>query len=215
MRRFCTFVLLLSAVTCGQVPQTMTKLTVRLQSPDVPEDSFAAKPKTMYRAGNGYCRTEEQPDSEHGIHGLMIINEPDTWMVNLLATTAQHYLDPGPTFNCRMPVFVYGEEIKSGADVKKPLFELEFGREISYFKAKGAIPKPGPVLRDKPTNVYASDVGSSQLFLFTTGAPERPWAVVRQHGNSREIFWYSIYEQLPFDLKLFAKPANVRIEEAK
>ena len=62
----------------------MTKLIVRLESPEVPGQSFAAKPKTLYRAGTGYCRTEELPDPEHGIHGLMIINEPDVWMVNRL-----------------------------------------------------------------------------------------------------------------------------------
>ena len=48
--------------------------------------SFATKPKTMYRAGNGHCRTEESPDIEQGLHGLMIVNEPDVWMLNLLTT---------------------------------------------------------------------------------------------------------------------------------
>jgi len=168
----------------------------------------------MYRGGNGYCRTEELPDPEHGIYGLMIINEPEIWMVNLLNKTAQHYVDSGPTFNCRMPMF-RGDEVKSAADLKNPLLELEFGQEIAYFKGKGATPKEGPVLRDKPTNVYTSEVGDSQLFLFTTGTPERPWAVARQHGNTREIFWYGTYEQLPFDPKLFAKPVDVKVEEAK
>jgi hypothetical protein len=197
-----------------QLPDTMTKLTVRLQSPDFPEESFAAKPKVMYRAGNGYCRTEELPDPEHGIHGLMIINEPEVWMVNLLTKTAQHLVDPGPTFNCHLPIF-RGEQVRSAADMKNPLLDLEFGQEIPYFKVKGATPKQGPVLRDKPTNIYTSDVGDSQLYLFTTGTPERPWAVAQQHGNTREIFWYDTYEQLPFDPKLFAKPGGVKIEEAK
>jgi hypothetical protein len=192
----------------------MTRLAVRLESPDVAEQSFGAKPKVMYRAGSGYCRTEELPDPEHGIHGLMIINEPEIWMVNLLAKTAQHYVDSGPTFNCRMPMF-QGDEVKSAADLKNPLLDLEFGQEIAYFKGKGAAPRKGPVLRDKPTDVYTLDVGDSQLFLFTTGMPERPWAVARQHGDTREIFWYGTYEQLPFDPKLFAKPADVKIEEAK
>ena len=90
----------------------MLKLAVRLENPNIPKESFAAKPKLMYKAGNGYCRTEELPDPEHGIHGLMIINEPDIWMVNLLAKTAQHYVDSGPTFNGRMPMFG-GDEVKS------------------------------------------------------------------------------------------------------
>jgi len=206
-------ILVFSSMAFGQsFPETMTKVSVRLESPEAPAESFSAKPKTMYRAGNGYCRTEELPDPEHGVHGLMILNEPDAWMVNLLTKTAKHFVDPGPTFNCHLPIF-RGEQ--AAADLKNPLLELEFGQELGYFKRKGAAPKEGPVLQEKPTTVYALSLGDSQLFLFTTGAPERPWAVARQRGKVREMFWYGAYEQLPFDPGLFAKPVDVKIEEAK
>jgi hypothetical protein len=196
-----------------QLPETMTKLSVRLESSDVPKKSFTVKPRMMYRASNGYCRIEELPDPEHGIHGLMILNEPDVWMLNLLTKTAQHFVDPGPTFNCHLPIFQ--GDVKSLADKNNPLLELEFAQEIGYFKGKGAVSKEGPVLRDKPTTAYAVDVGDSQLFLFTTGTPERPWAVARQHGDVNEIFWYGDYQQLPFDPKLFARPEGIKIEEIK
>ena len=156
-----------------QVPGTMTKLTVRLQSPDVPNGAFATKPKVIYRSAAGYCRSEELPDSEHGVHGLMILNEPDAWMVNSLTKTAQHFVDPGPTFNCHLPIF-RGEPAKSAAGAKDRILELEFGQELIYFEGMGVVPREGPVLRGKPTAVYAVDVGDSQLFLFTSGAPERP-----------------------------------------
>lgn len=197
-----------------QSPEVMTRLSVRLESPQVPEGSFAAQPKMMYRAGNGYCRTEEVPDPEHGIYGLMILNEPDAWMVNLSTKIAQHLVDSGPTFSCHLPMF-RGEQVKSPADLTNPLLELEFGRELEYFKGKRADPHKGPVLRDKPTTVYTVNLGDSQLFLFTMGTPERPWAVARQHGNLHEIYWYGVYDQLPFDPKLFARPEGVEIEEAK
>ena len=156
MKFLWAFAVVLSAPVFGQqLPETMTKLSVRLQSPEVPDDSFGAKPKTMYRAGNRYCRTEEQPDHEHGIHGLLIINEPDVWMVNLFTKTAQHFVDSGPTFNCRMPMFI-GDQEKSGADTKNPLLELEFGRELAYFKEKEATRREGPVLQGKPTTVYTT-----------------------------------------------------------
>jgi hypothetical protein len=204
--------LLLGAVALGQrLPDTMTRLTARLQSTEAAEGTFAAEPKTMYRAGTTYCRTEELQDPEHGIHGLMIVKEPDVWMVNLLAKTARHLVDPGPTFNCRLPIF-RGVQPSPADDMKNALLELEFGQEIGYFIRAGATPKPGPVLRDKPTRVYATDVGDSQLLLFTTGTPERPWAVARQRGETREIFWYDAYEQLPFDARLFAKPGGVKIQ---
>jgi hypothetical protein len=110
-----------------------------------------------------------------------------------------------------LPIF-RGEQVKPAADMKNPLLELEFGQELGFFNGKGAALKQGPVLRDKPTSVYSVDVGDSQLFLFTTGTPERSWAVTRKHGNVNEIFGSGTYEQLPFDQKLFAKPEGVKIE---
>src|SRR6202035_5349804 len=99
-------------------------------------------------------------------------------MVNLLTKTGQHLIDPGPTFNCRMPIFVRGEDIKSDADVNKPLMGLEFGLEHAFFMERGATPTQGPTLQGEPTRVYSVEIADSKLFLFTNGVPERPVAVV-------------------------------------
>lgn len=221
MRTQALLVCLFSVIVLGQAasnqtaPAKMTKLVVRLQSPDAPEGSFATQPKAIYRAGTRYCRIEESPDPEHGIHGLVVINEPDTWLVNLLPKTAQHQVDSGPTFNCRLPVFVTGEDVKSAADTRSQLMGLEFGRELAYFEEKGAASGPGPTLEGKTTKAYKVEISDSQLILFTSGTPEKPVAVARQHGNKRDVYWYGAYEQVPFDAKLFAKPEGVRIEDAK
>jgi hypothetical protein len=193
----------------------MTMLMVKLESPEIPKDSFAAQAKRMYRAGSRYCRIEENPDLEHGIHGLLILNEPDSWMINRLTKMGRHMVDPGPTFNCRMPIFADAEEIKSAGDLKKPLIKLEFGRELEYFRSGSGAPTAGPVLQGKATMVYTVQVGNWQLFLFTGGDPEAPVAVIRKNDKTREIFWYGEYAQLPFDGKLFAKPEGVKIEEAQ
>ncbi len=197
------------------MPKTMTELTVKFESAETPKESFAAQPKRMYRAGAGYCRIEENPDLEHGIHGLIVINEPDIWMINRLDKTGRHIIDQGPTFNCRLPMFVDANDIKSAEDTKKPLMELEFGRELEYFRSKSSAPHPGPVLMGKSTMVYAAQAGDSQLFLFTSGDPEVPVSVVRKDDKTREIFWYGDYQQMPFDAVLFKIPEGVRIDEAK
>jgi hypothetical protein len=215
MRARLLWICLLSAAVSGQSsPEKMTKLVVRLQRPDVPESSFAAQPKTMYRAGSRYCRIEELPDPEHGIHGLAVINEPDFWMVNRLDKTARHGVDRGPTFNCSLPMFVDDKDAKSAADTSNPLKGLEFGLELAYFKGKGAASAPGPALRGKATNAYTVKIGDSQLLLFTNGTPERPVAVVRERKTMREVFWYESYDEVAFDAKLFAKPEGVKIEDA-
>lgn len=160
MRPLLLFIMLSAIAASQPFPESMTRLSVRLQSPDVPEQSFAAKPKLMYRAGTRYCRTDELPDPENGIHGLMIINEPDVWMVNLLNRTARHFVDPGPTFNCHLAMFASGRA-KSGSNGRDPLLELEFGQEVAYFMGKRAAPKEGPVHEGKPSTLYAVEAGDS------------------------------------------------------
>jgi hypothetical protein len=215
MRRTCVFACLFtSAIFAQQPPKAMTKMVVQLQSSDVPADSFGAKPKTMFRAGSQFCRIEEEPDTEHGIHGLVIINEPDVWMVNLETMTAQHMVDPGPTFNCRLPIL--GSEARDlPEDEGKEIGELEFGLELEFFKSRGATPQQGMVLQTKQTTLYRLQFGDSIVALFTYGIPERPLAIAWTRDEKKEIFWYSGYGQIDFDPKLFAKPEHVKIEEAK
>jgi hypothetical protein len=192
----------------------MTKMVVQLQSSEVPADSFAAKPKTMFRAGTQFCRVEEAPDPEHGIHGVMITNEPDAWMVNLETKSAQHMVDPGPTFNCHMPIFARLHSDLPEEEARQ-IGRLEFGFELEFFKSQGATGQPGAVLQGQQTTAYKLTFGDSSLALFTYGTPERPLGVAWVRGDKHEIFWYSGYGQMDFDPKLFAKPDQVKIQEAK
>jgi hypothetical protein len=100
-------------------------MIVQMSGTEMPAESFAAKPKIYWRASNQYCRIDEEPDPKNGTYGRMIINEPDVWLVNLADNTARHVVDPGPTFNCRLPIFATDEEM-----AKSKIGELEFGREL-------------------------------------------------------------------------------------
>jgi hypothetical protein len=209
-----SFCLLTVPLFAQQPAKTMIKMVVQLQSPDVPADSFAAKPKTMYRAGTSYCRTEEEPDPAQGIHGLMIVNEPDVWMVNLATMSAQHMVDPGPTFNCHMPIFANRlSEIPN--EEAREIAGLEFGQEFDFFKSKGATAQQGPVLQTKQTVSYVVKFGDSSLALFSYGTPERPLAVAWTRGAKNDIYWYSGYGEVDFNPALFSKPAGVKFEDAK
>ena len=193
----------------------MTKMMVKVESPEIPKDSFAAQAKRILRAGSAYCRIEENPDLENGIHGLLITSEPDSWMINRLDKTAKHLVDAGPTFNCRLPIFGYSDEIKSEKDANRPLMRLEFGREFEFFKEKSGPAQPGPVMRGRETMVYSVDLEGWHLFLFAAGDPEVPVAVVRKNEKTREIVWYGEYLQVPFDPALFAQPTGVKMEEIR
>lgn len=76
----------------------MMKIVTRDTSPGTPAASFGAKPKTLYRMGETYGRSEEMPDPPERIHGLMVIAEPKVWMINLWDKTGRLIIDPGPTY---------------------------------------------------------------------------------------------------------------------
>ena len=187
-------------------------MVVQIQGSDAPEGSFAAKPKVMLRAGTKYCRVEEQPDPEHGIHGLMIVNEPDVWMVNLASNSAEHIVDGGPTFNCRMPVVFADLVSKLPEDQAKQISELEFGHELEYFKNHVANPRPGPISQGKQTVAYLLSFGDIKLALFTWGTPERPLSVYWAQGERRDIFWFPGYEEIPFDAPSFPSQRTSRLK---
>ncbi|HEY1265418.1 MAG TPA: hypothetical protein VGF06_17940 [Terriglobales bacterium] len=210
------FMLLWCSITVTQaVPSKMLKMVVRREAPDSPPGTFAAKPKTYYRAGTQYCRIEEEPDAPNGIHGVIITNEPDSWLVNLADKSAKHVVDEGPTFNCQLPIFVAGEEIKSAADMKKELFQLEFGKELIFFGAPDATTKPGPAFRGAATTAHIRKVDGSQIYLFMGDDTGKPVAIAMQKADKRVIYWYEDFEEVPFDSKLFARPEGVTMEEVK
>jgi hypothetical protein len=214
MKKLC-FILFLAPITFAQdVPRTMNRMTVQLDDSEDPQDSFARKPKTIYRAGSTYCRVEEAADPERNIQGLLIVNEPDMWMVNLATKTAQHIVDPGPTFNCHLPIFS-GPVPNTSDVVDYAKLGLEFGYELEYFKKMGAVRHdPGPVLQKQQTVAYFLDMNGTRFALFTYGPNEFPLLVAHTVGNKGEMFWYSGYGQVPFDPGLFAKPEGVTITEA-
>jgi hypothetical protein len=211
---YLPFCLLSAAAWAQQPPATMTRMDVLIQGSDNSAADSAAKSKVLYRAGDLDCRMEEQADPAHGIHGLMIIHEPDAWMVNLASHTALHIVNTGPVFHCRMPIFA--DRLRDmPADEQKPIGDLEFGREIEFFSDRGAKPHPGPILQGYKTTMYELQFGASSLALFTQGDPDLPLAVVWRREKNHEVFWYSSYTQMPFDAALFTKPGGVTITEAK
>jgi hypothetical protein len=209
-----TLICALSVGVFGQQPpDSMTKMTVTIESSAPLPRTFPTVPMTVYRVGTHYCRSEEAPNTAEHAQWTSIASEPDSWAVNLLKKKAEHLVDPGPTLECHMPIF-RDKQVKGDKDTN-PFLDLEFGLEMQYFKGKGAEAKPGPVLREKPTTAYTGPIKDWQVTLYTTGTPERPWALSRQRGNTTETFWYEVYEQVPFNAQLIAKPDGVKIQEVR
>ena len=181
-------------------PKTMRKLVVRRASNDAPR-AASLQSRKIYRAGERYCRIEDEPDLENWAHTLLIVNGADAWTVNRLAKTALHAVDATPAYRCG----IFADNFAG----------LEFGRELEYFRSKSATPRPGPNIMGKPTQMYAFAAGDSLVYLFMGGEPEVPVAISRTRGQKQETVWFMEYDELPFEAKLFSKPDGIVIEEAK
>jgi hypothetical protein len=187
----------------------MIHAVVVMSGTDIPADSFFAKPKTFWRASNGYCRVDEEPDPANGLHGNLIINEPDVWMVNLADNTAKHVVDPGPTFNCRLPIFAMSEEM-----AKSKIAELEIGRELEFFRVKGAKQIEGPKLEFE-AKYYELSIGDSTFRLVERVDVHVPIMITMKSGDKTYTARYQMWEEVPFKPGSFSKPTGVKIEDAK
>jgi hypothetical protein len=201
----------LNALFCADnAPTKMTHLIAQMSGPDIAPDSFAAKPKIMWRASNQYCRIDEEPDPEHGIHGKIIINEPDVWMVNLADSTARHIVDPGPTFNCKLPIFAFGQEM-----LKTKIADLEFGHEMEFLRKNGAQKADGPKLSFE-VNYYELQIDDWHLGVVEIAKIHAPLTIMLTRGDKQYVVKYLLWDdQVPIKVDLFAKPSGVKIEEAK
>jgi hypothetical protein len=198
-----------SAGVCADTPSTMIHAIVQMSGTDISAESFAAQPKIFWRASNQYCRIDEEPDPANGIHGRLVFNEPDAWLINLADQTTKHVLDPGPTFNCKLPIFAFDPET-----VKSKIGELEIGHELEFFHTNGAKLIEGPKLSFE-TNCYEMKIADSVLRLVERVDIHAPILIVLVRGDKVYEARYLLWDEVPFKADLFAKPTGVKIEEAK
>lgn len=202
--------LMTSAPSCrGQCePARMVKVVFKDSTPGVDSSSFAAKPKTLYRLGIKYGRLEEELDAQNGIHGLMVINEPDVWMINLASKTGRHIVDSGPTFEFHSPV------IASNKDPKE-IIALEHGCEFAYMKAKGKQVTSGVVRDGTNVDEYELVAGPMKVVVGFKHGTQRPVFAELFKGPelSHRLTYLEYDTDLPPNTELFTKPTGATIQE--
>ncbi len=200
---------LIHSLDCQEPPRTMTKISTRALEPRPKTGSFSAQAKTLWRAGTKYARIAEAPDPPNRIHALVVVNEPDAWVINLFDKSGRHIVDPGPTFNTHVPIF----EAAPGAKTK--MAEVEFGRELEFFTQNNARHSPGEAVNGRPTERYEVTIGDNRFVLWTDTHSKKPVRVSCIQGNQTQTFEYLAYEELKFDPSLFQPPAGIAIQDSK
>jgi hypothetical protein len=183
----------------------MTKMVVRLMGPGIAPGSFAALPKTIYRAGEHYARIEDPPDARQHVQKLTIIAEPDAYSVNLIDRKGTHAIDQGGPNDLHLPVV-----LPLDPQHKLPeLDRLEFGDELNFFEDNGAKKEAGPIVNGQPTDAYK--LGSAVLVVRANTHVPIFLSWKTPEGTYR--YEYIVYKELPFDPALFAKPKGIRFRE--
>jgi hypothetical protein len=188
---------------CDETPTTMRKISVRAVEPKPDPGSFDEQPKVTWRAGNRYARVAEAPDPQGRIHGLLIVNEPDVWLINLYDQSVKHIVDPGPSFTAHIPVFRPEASIAG-------LKELELGQELSFFRKNSAARSQGRVIRSAATEQYKMTVGAATVILWINVKSQAPVRISLISGGKIVTLEYLAYEDLPFDASLFQPPPGIR-----
>lgn len=192
-------------------PETMTKIVVRVMGPGIKPGSFAALPRTIYRAGDRYARMEDPPDARQRIEKLIIIAEPDAYSLNVIEKRGTHAVDRGGASDIHLPVVLpFDPKHKLGA-----LDRLEFGDELSFFQSAGATKQPGPIVNGKPTDSYVLRTPEGPATLVVRAGTERPIFFTWQMADGTYRYEYIEYEEEPFNPALFAKPNGYKIEEIR
>lgn len=187
----------------------MLKVVVREVTPGVSTTSFAGQPKTLYRVGTRFARTEEALDAETGIHALIVVSEPDSWIIDLAKKTGRHVIAGAP-FHFHAPI-VWTEGLPES------LRGLEFGCELAYMQAHSPDPPEPREVEGNKVLAYEMRADPYRVALFVGRKDKKPRAIVVSKGT--DVVYGLRYDSwevgLTPDLKLFRPPEGIALEEAK
>ena len=205
MSRFPTLVLFLLLPLAAQAAdEKMLYVEYRLVSNQIAEDSFDAQTKKLWRIGNNYLRFEDAPNPQTRIHGLIIVAEPDIWIVDRNTNRAQHTVDPGPKYKIHFPLFA--------SEASEKLRALEFGHELEYFRDNDAKELPAQDVdgfRCKLLRLRFDD-REVTLFLMTNDSPLQ--IVVKSPADEYAMRFLHYEPDRKPDKSLFQLPPGVQLK---
>src|SRR5262245_21903422 len=139
----------------GSADRSMVYIEYRFIAVNIKPNSFEASVRKLWRYTDSYARLEEAPNPQTGIHGLLIANAPNSYLINRYTKVARHVVDRGPTYNVIIPVFPSEREGK--------LKQLQMGRELAFFRASGAVVFPDEPVDTNSCSVLAAKVVDPEI----------------------------------------------------
>lgn len=169
-------------------------------------DSFAAKPRKVWRIGDSHLRYEEARNEETGTQTVAVIAMPDVWLFDAVSGRGKHRVDPGPSYRVRFPVFAG----QSGDE----LADLEIGNEESFFEARNPEALDNVTVAGVECTHARVEVDGRQVSLYRRVADGRPLQVAMEVDGRVLAVRYIRYDaDVPADMARFQPPAEVTFEE--
>lgn len=191
-------------------PVGLFRAVVRNISPGLAAADRRAQPRTIYRLGATNLRSEEQPDPARGDQAVVVIAEPDIWVLNLSTRTGRHGVDPGPDLSVHAPI------LAPTPDMPGPFRTLEYGCEgefvTRFAPAEQRLVKWGTIV----AAIHTVTVGDHSLALLMDKQRNYPLLVsyLRQ-GKPVLVLRYDAYRTgLPEQPNLFVAPKGFNIVES-
>lgn len=183
--------------------QKMTKIVTRNISAGIDKNSFAAQPVTSYKAGAEFARVEEMPDPANKIHGLMIFDTPECWMINLWDKTGRYILDHEPNSRLHMPIVPI-------EDKTRKINEFEYGNEIDFLR-KNSAQKNLIERNGKQLDKYLLDVNGYKIELIADKDVPQSLTVMKESNEVISIAYDEYRRDLDPNMGLFEVPYEVEI----
>lgn len=198
------FALLL--VACGfaaHAQEKMLYVEYRVMSPKLAPSSPEAQVRKLWLVGSKYMRFEDVPNPDTGVHGLIIVAEPDIWIIDRKTNKGQHSVDPGPSYAVHFPMLA--------TESSDRLRQLEFGNELAFFQQNGARELAAQVVDGVNCRVLSLDVDDHELYLYLR-RDGKPFQITVKTDSSEYSVRIVKYEPASDpDLNLFRPPLGVKL----
>jgi len=191
-------------------PAKLTRMVVRNVSPELMAASPAAQPRTLWRQGATQLRSEGSPDPARGVQAIVVVAEPDIWLINPVSRTGEHRVDPGPDLNVRAPILPRGQGLPAA------LMALEYGCEGEFVAAHAPQPFQAVPWGGDNASLHVAAVGEHAVSILMHEKRKTPLMIVyAKAGKPVFAIRYDEYrDDLPERPTLFAPPSSYKITEA-
>jgi hypothetical protein len=201
------FLPLLCSVTLAGSEPKITKLVIRYIASDLPNNTAGAKPKTFCVASNRYARIEQESDAALHSPNLIIVNEPDIWVIDLATKSGTHSVNAGPDLSVHNPIL--------GTDSPEELFDFEFGYELQFLNRVHAKNLGSKEIRGTQCITREFEASDYLVTMYLDSKKNSPVELkVFKNGTMMFRIEYLNYENgLPFDASLFEPPIGISFTE--